>query len=152
MYTEQSRDTAASSIQQIVDMAQVSGANVDADAGSFKNYPEIPEKTQEVLAAKGITSLFPIQQQCFYHMYNREDLIARDLTGSGKTLAFALPIVEYLRKNNLFKTGKVQAIMIAPTRELALQIAAEITKLKHSVEEFKVVTVYGGVSVRDQAN
>jgi len=40
--------------------------------------------------------------------------------------------------------------MIAPTRELALQITAEITKLKHSVEEFKVVTVYGGVSVRDQ--
>jgi len=40
-------------------------------------------------------------------MYNREDLIARDLTGSGKTLAFALPIVEYLRKNNLFKTGHV---------------------------------------------
>lgn len=82
-------------------------------------------------------------------MYNRDDLIARDLTGSGKTLAFALPIIEYLRKNNLFKTGHVQAIMIAPTRELALQITAEITKLKHSVEEFKVVTVYGGVSVRD---
>lgn len=85
-------------------------------------------------------------------MYNREDLIARDLTGSGKTLAFALPLVEYLRKNNMFKTGHVQAIMIAPTRELALQIAAEVTKLKHAVEEFKVVTVYGGVSVRDQAN
>jgi len=85
-------------------------------------------------------------------MYNREDLIARDLTGSGKTFAFALPLVEYLRKNNLFKTGHVQAIMIAPTRELALQITAEITKIKHSVEEFKVVTVYGGVSVRDQAN
>jgi ATP-dependent RNA helicase DDX21 len=133
-------------------MAQVSGADVATDAGNFKNYPEITEKTQEVLTAKGITGLFPIQQQCFYHMYNREDLIARDLTGSGKTLAFALPIVEYLRKNNLFKTGHVQAIMIAPTRELALQITAEITKLKHSVEEFKVVTVYGGVSVRDQAN
>lgn len=85
-------------------------------------------------------------------MYNREDLIARDLTGSGKTLAFALPVVEYLRKKNLFKTGQVQAVMIAPTRELALQISAEVTKLKHSVEEFKVLTVYGGVSVRDQAN
>lgn len=149
---DQQRDTAASSIQQIIDMAQVSGADFEVDAGSFKNYPEIPEKTQEVLGANGITGLFPIQQKCFHHMYNREDLIARDLTGSGKTLAFALPIVEYLRKNNLFKTGKVQAIMIAPTRELAIQIAAVITKLKHSVEEFKVVTVYGGVSVRDQAN
>lgn len=133
-------------------MTQVSGGSFDADAGKFENFPEITAKTREVLIAKGITGLFPIQQQCFHHMYNREDLIARDLTGSGKTLAFALPIVEYLRKKNLFKTGQVQAVMIAPTRELALQISAEITKLKHSVEEFKVLTVYGGVSVRDQAN
>ena len=47
-------------------------------------------------------------------------MIGRDLTGSGKTFAFALPIVEYLRSNNLFGTGKFQAIMLAPTRELAL--------------------------------
>lgn len=82
-------------------------------------------------------------------------MIARDLTGSGKTFAFALPIVEYLRKNKLFKTGKVQAIMLTPTRELALQITNEIYKIKHSVEEFKVVTVYGGggrATVFDQAN
>jgi len=60
-----------------------------------------------------------------------------------------LPIIEWLRKNKLFKTGKVQAIMLAPTRELALQITAELTRVKHSVEEFKIVTVYGGVSVMD---
>jgi len=71
-------------------------------------------------------------------------LIARDLTGSGKTLAFALPIVEYLRNNQCFKTGYVQAIMIAPTRELALQITAEIDKIKHYPNEFDVCTVYGG--------
>ena len=40
--------------------------------------------------------------------------------------------------------------MLAPTRELALQITNELTKIKHSVEEFKIVTVYGGVSVFDQ--
>jgi ATP-dependent RNA helicase DeaD len=79
-------------------------------------------------------------------------MIARDLTGSGKTFAFGLPIITYLRKHKLLKTGKVQAIMLAPTRELALQITAELTKVKHSVEEFKIVTVYGGVSVMEQAN
>lgn len=81
-------------------------------------------------------------------------MIGRDLTGSGKTFAFALPIVEYLRKNNLFRTGYVQAIMIAPTRELALQITAEIMKLRHSPDEFNIVTVYGGggqSSILDQA-
>lgn len=82
-------------------------------------------------------------------MYNRHDIIARDLTGSGKTIAFGLPMIEYLRKNDLLRTGKLQAIMLAPTRELAIQITREIAKLKHSVEEFRVVTVYGGVSVQN---
>lgn len=101
------------------------------------------------LIAKGYKYLFPIQQHCFAPIYNREDLIARDLTGSGKTFAFGLPLIEYLRKKNLFGTGKVQAIMLAPTRELALQITAELNKLKLSDNEFKIVTVYGGVSVAD---
>jgi len=56
----------------------------------------------------------------FTNVYNREDMIARDLTGSGKTLGFALPVVEYLRANNLFGKGKIQCIILAPTRELAL--------------------------------
>ena len=96
--------------------------------------------------------MFPIQQACFYPVYQRKDIIARDLTGSGKTFAFGIPTIEYLRKNKLFGTGRVQAIMLAPTRELAIQITNELTKLKYSPEEFKIVTVYGGVSVFDQAN
>jgi len=47
-------------------------------------------------------------------------VIARDLTGSGKTLAFALPVLEYLRKQKLLGSRKIQAIVIAPTRELAI--------------------------------
>ena len=106
----------------------------------------------EVMKSKGYMNLFPIQQHCFYPIYNREDLIARDLTGSGKTIGFGLPTIEYLRKNNLLGTGRVQAIMLAPTRELALQITAELSKLKHHENEFKIVTVYGGVAIDGQTN
>jgi hypothetical protein len=60
----------------------------------------------------------------FYPIYNREDVIARDLTGSGKTLAFALPVTEYLRKNHLLGNRKISAIVLAPTRELAIQVSA----------------------------
>ena len=67
-------------------------------------------------------------------------------------MAFGVPMIEYLRKNKFLKTGKLQAIMLAPTRELALQITGELSKLKHSMEEFRIVTVYGGVSVINQAN
>ncbi len=67
-------------------------------------------------------SLFPIQQECFYPIYNGEDLIGRDLTGSGKTLAFALPLIERLRKQKMLGSRKIQAIVLAPTRELAVQV------------------------------
>lgn len=80
-------------------------------------------------------------------MYNREDLIARDLTGSGKTFAFGIPMIEFLRKQKLIGTKRVQAIILAPTRELALQITNELVKLKWSNDEFKIVTVYGGVPI-----
>jgi superfamily II DNA/RNA helicase len=57
----------------------------------------------------------------FNQVYKKEDLIVRDLTGSGKTLAFCLPLVERLRSEGAW--GKnVKAIILAPTRELALQI------------------------------
>lgn len=118
--------------------------------GEYSNYPEIPQKSVEVLKSHGYQNLFPIQQHCFHPVYAREDLIARDLTGSGKTVAFGLPTVEYLRKNNLFGTKRVQAIILAPTRELAIQITAELTKLKHHPTEFKIVTVYGGVGIDGQ--
>lgn len=72
------------------------------------------------------------------------------MTGSGKTFAFGLPVVEYLRKMKLLGTRKVQAIVLAPTRELALQVTAEMSKLKHYDSEFRIVTVYGGVNIEDQ--
>lgn len=94
-------------------------------------------------------NLFPIQQHCFHPVYNRQDIIARDLTGSGKTLAFSLPILEFLRKNKLLGSRKIQAIVLAPTRELAIQSANVITLLKHNPNEFSSLTVYGGVSIED---
>lgn len=94
--------------------------------------------------------MFPIQQFCFYPVYHRFDLIARDLTGSGKTFAFGLPVVEYLRRHGLLGNRKIKAIILAPTRELAIQVTNELIKLKHHDNEFKIVTVYGGVNIDDQ--
>lgn len=88
----------------------------------------------------------------FNNVYNREDLIVRDLTGSGKTLGFTLPIIEYLRAHKLFGTKCAQAIVLAPTRELALQISRVFNDLKHHANEYNVLTVYGGVSIHDQTS
>jgi len=86
----------------------------------------------------------------FSNVFNREDLIVRDLTGSGKTLGFSLPIIEYLRANKCFGTKAIQAIILAPTRELALQITRVLNDLKHHEKEYNVLTVYGGVSIDEQ--
>ena len=117
--------------------------------GEFTSFPEIHKTTVKVLQAKGYKALFPIQQFCFYPIYHREDIIARDLTGSGKTFAFGLPTIEYLRRQKVLGSRKLSAIVLAPTRELAIQVTNELTKLKHHENEFKIVTVYGGVNIDD---
>ena len=97
--------------------------------GEFTNFPEINATSAQQLIARGIKSLFPIQSNSFYPVYNREDVIARDLTGSGKTLAFCLPVTEYLRKNRLLGTRRIQAIILGPTRELAIQVSVLLNYL-----------------------
>jgi len=97
-------------------------AEYKVTSGEFENFPEVHPKTIEKLKLRGITSLFPIQYHSFYPIFNREDVIARDLTGSGKTLGFALPVVEFFRKQKVLGQRKIQAIVLAPTRELAIQV------------------------------
>ena len=83
----------------------------------------------------------------FNRIYNKEDMIVRDLTGSGKTLGFCLPMVQRLRSEQLFGRGRPQAMILAPTRELALQISKELTALKLHDREYNVLTVYGGSNI-----
>jgi len=56
----------------------------------------------------------------FNRIMKQEDLMVRDLTGSGKTLGFCLPMVEQFRNQKLFGRGKPLAMILAPTRELAI--------------------------------
>lgn len=74
--------------------------------GDFRNFPQISERSIEKLRSNGIEGLFPVQYSTFNQIYDRKDMIVRDLTGSGKTLGFSLPLVEYLRANDLFQTKK----------------------------------------------
>jgi ATP-dependent RNA helicase DeaD len=75
-----------------------------------------------------------------------DDLKAFAQTGTGKTAAFSLPILELLDQNN----GNVQAIILSPTRELAVQIGNNIKDFCKYLPDIKVTTVYGGSSMEDQ--
>jgi ATP-dependent RNA helicase DeaD len=88
----------------------------------------------------------PIQQKAIPVVLNGNDVIAQAQTGTGKTFAFILPILDNLD----LQSGDIQALIVTPTRELALQITAEIEKMIKNMEDIHVLAVYGGQDVDKQ--
>lgn len=92
----------------------------------------------------GFREPFPIQAGAIPVLLSGQDVIGQAHTGTGKTAAFSLPIIQ-----NVIPRGGVQALIIAPTRELAVQISDEIVKFsRHS--GIRSVTIYGGQSMNVQ--
>jgi len=106
----------------------------------------VPEDLSGVLAARGITSLFPIQKATLPDSLAGKDIAGRAPTGSGKTLAFALAIVVRTRRA---KPKRPTALVLVPTRELAAQVAKEIEPLARK-RNLRTTTVYGGVGYGEQ--
>ena len=101
------------------------------------------------LVARGFTAPFPIQTATLPDTLAGRDVLGRGRTGSGKTLAFALPLVQRLAQQDKARPGHPIGLVLAPTRELALQIAEVIEPLARVVD-MGVTTVFGGVSQKPQ--
>ncbi len=99
------------------------------------------------LDARGFTTPFQIQTRAIPPALAGTDLLAKSPTGSGKTLAFAIPLVERVPRDD----ARPAALVLVPTRELALQVTEEIAMLGEP-SGVLVASVYGGVSIRPQAN
>ena len=97
------------------------------------------------MSAAGFTKPFPIQEQTISHLLKGSDVIGQAKTGSGKTAAYGLPLLQAIDTQN----RKVQAIVLAPTRELAVQITEELKKLGKFTGA-RIVTIYGGQSINVQ--
>ena len=93
----------------------------------------------------GFTEMFPIQEQAIPRMLEGRNVIGQAKTGTGKTAAFGVPMIEMLD----WKERRVQGLVVAPTRELAVQIAEDITSYGRFTP-LRVLTVYGGVSIERQ--
>jgi ATP-dependent RNA helicase RhlE len=100
----------------------------------------------EALRMRGIDEPFPIQSLVLRDAIAGRDVMARSRTGSGKTLAFAVPIVERLTPGG----GSPNALILAPTRELASQVTEEFRAIA-DVKRLRVAAVYGGVGLGPQA-
>jgi ATP-dependent RNA helicase DeaD len=93
----------------------------------------------------GYGKLFPIQERAIAPLLDGRDVIGQAKTGSGKTAAFALPLLQSIEVD----IRRAQALVLAPTRELAIQITEEVRKLG-AYTKVKVVTIYGGQSINVQ--
>ena len=87
-----------------------------------------------------------VQAKTIPLMMNGQDINAIAPTGTGKTCAFGIPMLEYVQ----LKDSRIQEVVLAPTRELALQIGEELTKLAKFIDGVRIAVIYGGQSISRQ--
>ncbi|AHH17685.1 ATP-dependent RNA helicase RhlE [Nocardia nova SH22a] len=110
----------------------------------------VDAKLTRALAAAGIAAPFPIQADTLPDALAGRDILGRGRTGSGKTLAFAIPVIDRLgTAGNRTAPNRPAGLVLAPTRELATQIAAAMEPLAAAFG-MKVITVFGGVPQQRQ--
>lgn len=102
----------------------------------------------KALADMNFSAPSSIQAEAIPQVIAGNDVIAKAPTGSGKTAAFAIPILEKLDLNS--ENKNIQALVLCPTRELAIQVHREFEKLTKYMENVSVVSVYGGQQIEKQ--
>lgn len=96
------------------------------------------EAIHKAVERMGFAEMTEIQEKTIPLMLAGHDVIAKAPTGTGKTCAFGIPVVEHIQPENKYP----QAVIMAPTRELAQQIAEELTNLTYFMPEVQVACVY----------
>ena len=105
--------------------------------------PELLKAIEEM----GFESPMPIQQLVIPHLNEKEgDVVGLAQTGTGKTAAFGLPVLQRIDTSS----KKPQALIIAPTRELCLQIAGDLADFSKYIDGLRILPVYGGSSIDSQ--
>ena len=106
----------------------------------------LSEEIQKAVRYMGFEEASPIQAKAIPAMISGIDLIGQAQTGTGKTAAFGIPILEKVDP----KLKKLQAIVLCPTRELAIQVADEIRNLSRYMHGIKILPIYGGQDIVKQ--
>lgn len=127
----------------------------EAEEVVIENAPELTdfaalgvnEKLLKGIEEMGFVHPMPIQEMVIPHLLNKDgDVVGLAQTGTGKTAAFGLPVLQRIQ----IAKRVPQALVIAPTRELCLQIAGDLADFSKYVDGIKILPVYGGSSIESQ--
>ena len=115
---------------------------------TIKTFQElgVSEEILRALEKKGVGLPTKVQQEAIPPLLQWKDVIAKAPTGTGKTFAFGIPMIEHIDPSG----NDLQALILAPTRELALQIGDELVGLLAFYKDIRVTVVYGGTSMQGQ--
>lgn len=111
----------------------------------FKNL-ELSKEIQKAVAEMGFEEATPIQSQSIPHILKGSDVIGQAQTGTGKTCAFGIPTIEMIN----IEDETIQALVLCPTRELAIQIAEELKNVSKYKKGIRILPVYGGQPIDRQ--
>ena len=120
---------------------QVNGTKTYAELG-------LSEAIMRAIEKKGYVQATPVQAGAIPYFMEWKDVIAKAPTGTGKTFAFGIPMVEHIDP----ECADVQGLVLAPTRELAVQIQEELRNLCEFKEGVRTVCLYGGAPIDRQIN
>lgn len=136
-------------------MTETNTQETTQTAKSFADFG-VRQDISDALAAVGITSPFPIQELTLPVALSGQDIIGQAKTGTGKTLGFGLPTIQRVvgREDegwaDLEYPGAPQALILVPTRELAIQVGEDLA-IAAKLRNARVATLYGGVPIEPQA-
>ena len=109
---------------------------------------DLSSEILKAVRAMGFQEPSTVQARTIPLMMSGTDINAIAPTGTGKTCAFGIPMLEYVQ----LKDSRIQEVVLAPTRELALQIGEELTKLAKFIDGVRIAVIYGGQSISRQIN
>ena len=107
---------------------------------------DLSKEMQKAVVDMGFETLTPIQSESIPLVLEGKDVIGQAQTGTGKTLAFGLPLIEMLPRKGI----SPEAVILCPTRELAVQVAEELMRLAKYRRDLHIVPVYGGQPIQKQ--
>ncbi len=107
---------------------------------------DLSDEIKKAITDMGFEETTPIQSLAIPHILDGKDVIGQAQTGTGKTAAFGIPTLEMLDPDN----KKLQAVILCPTRELAIQVAEELRKLSKYMKKIHVLPIYGGQPIERQ--